>query len=77
VDVWVLWHTAVEDDEPDIKLIGVYSSRKSADDAVERLQIQPGFRESPDVVDDGEAAGFFVAKYTMDSDNWSAGFRSD
>ena len=50
----------------DIKIIGVYSTRKDAQEAVKRLTTQPGFRDTPD--------GFFIDEYVVNEDNWSEGF---
>ena len=50
----------------DVKLIGVYSSPESAEQAVERLRTAPGFRDELD--------GFSVDSYKMDKDHWVEGF---
>lgn len=54
------------DDREDVKFIGVYSSQASAEQAVERMRSQPGFREIPE--------GFSVDAYTVDKDCWTEGF---
>jgi len=67
VDVFLVQHVHIhEDGEEDIKLIGVYSSRASAEQAIERLKQQPGFRDTPE--------GFVLDQYTLDEDNWTEGF---
>jgi hypothetical protein len=77
VNIWLLWHTAIEDGDTDSKIIGVYSSIERAKDAAARLAREPGFRDAREVVDEADKAGFFIAKYVVDVDQWTAGFRSD
>lgn len=50
----------------DVKMIGVYSSQQSAEEAVARLRVAPGFRDAPD--------GFSVDAYEVDRDHWIEGF---
>lgn len=52
--------------EQEVKMIGIYSSRESAENAVRRLKEKPGFATS--------AEGFTVEAYTLDEDNWAEGF---
>jgi hypothetical protein len=52
--------------EEDVKLIGVYSSRAKAEEAIRRLALQPGFREAIE--------GFEITTYQLDKDNWTEGF---
>jgi homoserine kinase type II len=67
VDVFVVQHVHVLDEnEEDIKFIGVYSSKESAEGAVQRLRLQPGFSDTP--------GGFTIDLYEVDQDNWSEGF---
>ncbi|MDO7844464.1 DUF7336 domain-containing protein [Sphingomonas immobilis] len=63
-----LLHHVREDDEfgDDAKLIGVYRSRSSAERAIARLSLQPGFRDYP--------AGFEIGEYELDRDHWEEGF---
>lgn len=68
-DVFVLHHVHVldeETDDEDVKLIGVYSTREKAEQAVERMNEQPGFRDTLD--------GFHIDRYRLDDDNWTEGF---
>ena len=45
VDVFFVQHVHIHDDgEEDVKVIGMYSSRASAEQAIERLKSKPGFR---------------------------------
>jgi len=63
--------------EPDIKFVGVYSSRGVAEKAVSRLASKPGFSECPQVFDHATSdtdEGFHIDEYMIDEDNWSDGF---
>ena len=65
--VYVVQHVhSRDDDNDDVKFIGVYSSRDNADAAVARLSLQPGFSETID--------GFSVDEYHPDRDQWVEGF---
>jgi hypothetical protein len=65
--VFVVEHVhEIEEDNESIKLIGVYSSEEKAQQAVARLRLQPGFRDTPE--------GFSVDRYTVDEDHWREGF---
>jgi len=67
--VFVLQHVAREDeDDEDVKLIGVYSSQSSAEAAVSRIMLQSGFADFPE--------GFYVDEYEIDEDHWAEGFAS-
>lgn len=67
--VWVVWHihhdapTAEEEYE---KLIGVYSSKRLAQEAIERLRDKPGFRDYP--------KRWEIDDYFLDDDGWIDGF---
>jgi hypothetical protein len=65
--VYVLHHVR-EDDElrEDAKLIGVYRSQSSAEEAVTRLSSQPGFSDYPQ--------GFEIDELRLDKDHWEEGF---
>ena len=65
--VYVVQHVhSREDGNDDVKFIGVYSSRETADAAIARLSLQPGFSETID--------GFSVDEYHLDQDQWVEGF---
>lgn len=65
--VFVLQHVHSRDGgDEDVKLIGVYSSREKAGDAVARLSRLPGFSDVPD--------GFHVDEYRIDQDHWVEGY---
>ena len=66
-EVYLLWHirdTGHGDEET--KLIGVYSSEEKAQQAIERLKVQPGFRDYPD--------DFQIGPCTVDDTWWEEGF---
>lgn len=68
--VFLLWHSRDKSEgDTDDKLVGVYSSRETAEAAIQRKLTFPGFRDHPD--------GFEVAPYTIDRDAWSEGFGVD
>ena len=63
--------------EDDVKLIGVYSSLELARAAVERLRIQPGFKDHPSIVNcgiDDDRQGFYIDEYHIDTDHWTEGY---
>ncbi|WP_326791463.1 hypothetical protein OHA79_01980 [Streptomyces sp. NBC_00841] len=57
-----------DDSEDDFMILGLYSSRRLAEQRAERARSLPGFRRSPE--------GFFVHEYTLDDTRWPNGFRS-
>ena len=56
------------DGHEDVKLLGVYSSRASAQSAIDSVRDQPGFREHP--------SGFSISEHIVDpgSPGWPEGF---
>lgn len=65
--VFILHHVhELEDQEDEVKLIGVYSSDEIAKQAVERMKVLPGFCDAQD--------GFCIDAYTVDEDNWIEGY---
>jgi hypothetical protein len=67
--VFMLWHTHGaddEDEEANLKLIGVYSSETDADAAIARKLQYPGFCDTPE--------GFEIEKVELDRDQWSEGY---
>ena len=67
-------------DVEDYKFVGVYSSHENAVRAVERLQLQPGFRDFQELVADlgkgREGSGFYLDEYRLDEDGWTSGFET-
>ena len=67
MEVFVLQHARPKDDDnEDVKLIGIYSSRQAAEAAIARLRSQPGFADYPDE--------FSIDPYDLDVDHWTEGF---
>lgn len=66
--VFVLQHSHELDGCDETKFIGVYSSLSSAEEAKQRLRLQPGFKNYPD--------DFSVDAYELDVDHWKEGFIS-
>ena len=65
--VYLLQHVhLLEDGIEDVKIIGVYSSRETADAAIARLSRVAGFSEA--------ATGFHVDEYQLDKDQWVEGY---
>jgi len=65
--VFVVQHVhLLPDGTEDVKLIGVYSTKKSAGEAVERARTHEGFKAAPN--------GFAVDEYVLDEDEWKEGF---
>lgn len=68
-EVFILWHTHFDDrleNGEDFKLIGVYSSVKNAEEAMNRASKLEGFKDNLD--------GFEISIYKLDSDSWTSGF---
>ena len=65
--VFVVQHVhELDGDNEDVKFIGVYSTHKNANKAVERFKLKPGFKESPN--------GFCVDEYPINKDHWAEGY---
>ncbi|MGY4398209.1 hypothetical protein ACVWZA_003413 [Sphingomonas sp. UYAg733] len=65
--VYVLQHShRINDDEDDVKFIGVYASHDDAKSAAERTKLLPGFMDAAD--------GFNIDKYLVGEDNWIEGY---
>jgi len=65
--VFVLQHVARANQlDEGVKLLGVYSTLASAEEAVARLRPLLGFASYPD--------GFSIDEYTLDVDHWTEGF---
>jgi len=70
--VFVLQHVHIvrdgEDEDEDIKLIGVYATELDARAAITRLSTLPGFRDHVD--------GFHITAQELNKDEWTEGFIS-
>ncbi|WP_443946597.1 hypothetical protein ACJVDH_05680 [Pedobacter sp. AW1-32] len=67
--VYLLWHTHVNEnleDGEDVKLIGAYSTREKAEEALSRSIRLEGFKDFPE--------GFEISAYKLDKDEWTSGF---
>jgi hypothetical protein len=65
--VFLLWHgDDVNEEAPDPKLLGVYSSEEAARDRIARSAAVPGFVKYPD--------DFLISPYSVDKDQWLEGF---
>ena len=65
--VYIVQHVhKITEDNEDIKFVGVYSTQRTAREAVSRLRRAEGFRDHP--------RGFYVGKYEIDKDHWIEGF---
>jgi len=68
--VFLLVHIARQGEEnEDVKNIGIYSSEKAVQAAINRLKDKPGFKKYPDI--------FVFDAYDLDEDNWQEGFGFD
>lgn len=64
--VFVLQHSYEIDGHDETKFIGVYSTQEQADQAINRLKDQPGFRDKLD--------SFHVSEYEINKDHWTEGY---
>lgn len=66
-EVFLVEHVHIlEDEEEDVKIIGIYSTREAAQQAIERVRLKKGFRDAPE--------GFTIDLYWLDQDHWEDGF---
>ena len=66
ISIYIVHHVRAEAGHPDdVRMIGVYSSKDAAKNAVQRARMQPDFRRFP--------AGFKIAKHALDKDLWPEG----
>ena len=66
-EVFILHHVHVlDEDDEDVKIIGIYSSELLAKQAIERAKVLEGFKDAQD--------GFTVDTYEIDVDNWVEGY---
>jgi hypothetical protein len=76
--VFLLEHLHIlNDEEENVKTLGIYSSRAAALSAVERFRVLPGFIDYPQFADTtslGRAEGFYLDEYEIDQDSWHDGF---
>ena len=80
--LYLLEHSYVFDLEDQLhhsSLIGIYSSREKAEEAVNVISQKPGFHHHPNLVKEGEEYqkdGFFITPFMLDQDRdkWKSGF---
>jgi hypothetical protein len=62
------WYSYGEDNEHDeVKLIGIFSSREKAEDAVKRYINLPGFCDFSEEC-------FYIGEHVLDETEWKEGF---
>jgi hypothetical protein len=66
--VFLVQHVHKQGSREVTRIIGIYSSRELAAEAVSRLQLAPGFRDSP--------SGFSIDEYEKNADHWLDGFEA-
>jgi hypothetical protein len=65
--VYLLWHFRADDEYGDNrKFIGAYRTEDDARSAIERLSVQPGFRD--------HLNGFAIGECELNKDHWEEGF---
>jgi len=65
--VFLVQHVHIlNEDEENVKLIGIYETEELANAAVVKAKTLPGFEDYPD--------GFHVDKYELNQDHWLEGF---
>ncbi len=78
MSVYVLQHVHIHEDGSEcVKMIGVYETRRTAEDAVKRLATKSGFRDFPEMIDplhDEDQSGFCIDEYRIGEDHWTDGF---
>jgi len=75
--LYLVQHLHIVNNNEDLKIIGIYSSKNRAIEAVNRMISLPGFKDYPHIVDpmnDENENGFYIDEYIIDEDNWCEGF---
>lgn len=68
--VYVLQHSyeiGEEGEFDETKMIGIYSSKKKAEETIEIYKVLPGFK-------DYSISCFHISKYEIDKNHWTEGF---
>lgn len=65
-EVYLLQHLRSDEEDEHCKIIGIFSSREMAEQAIQQLSQKPGFVDYPD--------GFNIDRYKMDMLFWIDGF---
>lgn len=66
--VYLALHLNSENEIEDIKIIGIFSSLKTAKDTIALLKKKKGFKNNP--------KGFSIDEYIIDKTHWKEGFVS-
>jgi hypothetical protein len=66
--VFLVSHVHSINGEDDEKIIGIYSTRDEAEQAITRASERPGFRANPE--------GFHIDEYEIGEDQWTEGYVS-
>ena len=65
--VYLVQHVhIINEDEEEVKIIGVYTTEKLAQEAIERTSKLEGFSEYLE--------GFHIDKYELNKDHWTEGY---
>lgn len=64
--VYVLWHCHQLEGHDEEMMLGVFSTREKASEAITHLRTQPGFKDHPD--------GFQIGERTIDRMSMEEGF---
>jgi hypothetical protein len=67
--VYTVDHVYEVNDTEEVKFIGVFSSRKVAQEAINQLRDKPGFRDHP-------KKAFLIGRVKIDRIGWTEGFCS-
>lgn len=59
---------SVDENEDDVKIIGIFSSQDKANTAINQLKGKPGFRDEPNC--------FMIDKYEVDEIKWEEGYET-
>ena len=64
ISIYIVHNVRAEAGHPDdVRMIGVYSSKDAAKNAVQRARMQPDFRRFP--------TGLKISKHALDKDLWN------
>ncbi len=65
--IYIVQHThEISEGQEDTKLIGVFDTKKAAQQMINRLLLQPGFKETPE--------GFHIEFYEINKGHWLEGY---
>jgi hypothetical protein len=75
-NIYLLHHiTVICEHDEDLKLIGAFSTRGKALEAITRLSSQSGFKGSSKLHREyGDESGFYISEVELDHLDWQGGF---